>query len=61
MVQDQGINLYSASEVAILMGVSRETLGIYAKRVCLHDRRISRVRYYTEEEIKQLLSASKRG
>lgn len=50
-----GVNLYSATEVSDLIGVSRETLGLYAKKAEIPDRRIQRVRYYTEEEIRQIL------
>ena len=57
MIQSEslGVNLYSATEVSELIGVSRETLGLYAKRAGIPDRRIQRVRYYTEEEIRQIL------
>ena len=55
MIETFGQNLYSATEVALLIGVSRETLGIYAKKAGIPDRRIQRVRYYTEGEIKRVL------
>lgn len=55
MIQSLGVNLYTATEVSELIGVTRETLGTYAKRAEIKDRRIRRVRYYTEEEIRQLL------
>jgi len=55
MIQSLGVNLYTATEVSDLIGVTRETLGLYAKRARVPDRRIQRVRYYTEEEIRQIL------
>jgi len=55
MIETLGQKLYTASEVALLLGVSRETLGLYAKRAGIRDRRIQRVRYYTEEEIRSIL------
>lgn len=55
MIQSLGVTLYTATEVAELIGVSRETLGLYAKKAGVPDRRIQRVRYYTEEEIRQIL------
>ncbi len=55
MIETLGQRLYSASEVAVLLGVSRETLGLYAKKAEIKDRRIQRVRYYTEEEIRRIL------
>jgi len=58
MIVSLGVKLYSATEVATLIGVTRETLGLYAKKAGIADRRISRVRYYTEEEIKQVLGLS---
>ena len=55
MIETFGQNLYSATEVALLIGVSRETLGLYAKKAGIPDRRIQRVRYYTEGEIQRVL------
>ena len=55
MIQALGHKLYSATEVSLLIGVSRETLGIYAKKAGIPDRRKQRVRYYTEEEIRRVL------
>lgn len=55
MIETLGEKLYTATEVALLLGVSRETLGIYAKKAGVPDRRIMRVRYYTEEEIRIIL------
>ena len=57
MINQFGIKLYSATEVSSLLGISRESLLLYSKRVGIQDRRISRVRYYTEEEIRQILQA----
>lgn len=67
MIQSLGVNLYTATEVSEIIGVTRETLGVYAKRAGIPDRRIQRVRYYTEEEIRKVLqipgkaSESQRG
>lgn len=58
MIQYLGTTFYSATEVAKLLGVSRETLGNYSKKALLKDRRIQRVRYYTEDEIRQILQVS---
>lgn len=55
MIETFGQKLYTASEVATLIGVTRETLGLYAQKAGVKDRRIKRVRYYTEEEIRDLL------
>lgn len=55
MIQSLGVNLYTATEVSEIIGVTRETLGVYAKRAGIPDRRIQRVRYYTEEEIRKVL------
>ena len=55
MIETFGQKLYTATEVSLLLGVSRETLGLYAKKAGVPDRRIMRVRYYTEEEIRSLL------
>ena len=55
MINQLGIKLYSATEVSSLLGISRETLLHYSKRAGVQDRRISRVRYYTEEEIRKIL------
>lgn len=57
MIQSEtlGVNLYTATEVSEIIGVSRETLGLYAKKAGIPDRRFQRVRYYTEEEIRQVL------
>lgn len=55
MIETFGQNLYTATEVALLIGVSRETLGLYAKKAGIPDRRIRRVRYYTEGEIQRVL------
>lgn len=56
-----GVNLYTATEVSHLLGVTRETLGLYAKRAGIADRRIQRVRYYTEEEIRKILQIPSSG
>ena len=55
MIQTGGQKLFTATEVSLLLGVSRETLGLYAKEEEIPDRRILRVRYYTEEEIRKVL------
>lgn len=55
MIVSGGQKLYTATEVSILLGVTRETLGLYAKESGIQDRRILRVRYYTEEEIRRVL------
>ena len=55
MIESFGVKLYTATEVSQIIGVSRETLGIYAKKTGITDRRVQRVRYYTEEEIRQIL------
>lgn len=55
MIEALGEKLYSATEVALLLGVSRETLGIYAKKAGVPKRILQRVRYYTEGEIRTLL------
>ena len=55
MIVSGGQKLYTATEVSILLGVTRETLGLYAKEAGIQDRRILRVRYYTEEEIRRVL------
>jgi DNA-binding transcriptional MerR regulator len=58
MITIGGENLYTATEVAKLFGVTNETIGLYAKKAGIVARRISRVKYYTEEEIKGLLQIS---
>lgn len=55
MIQTGGQKLFTATEVSLLLGVTRETLGLYAKEAEIPDRRILRVRYYTEEEIRKVL------
>lgn len=55
MIQAFGTNLYNSKEVAELLGVTRETLASYAKRAGVADRRVQRVRYYTEDEIRQII------
>lgn len=55
MIEALGEKLYTATEVSILLGVSRETLGLYAKKAGVPKRILQRVRYYTEEEIRTLL------
>lgn len=55
MIDTFGKRLYTATEVSLLIGVSRETLGIYARKAGVPKRIIQRVRYYTEEEIRSLL------
>ena len=55
MIRTDGKNLYTATEVSLLLGVTRETLGLYAKKAEIQDRRIQRVRYYTEGEIRRVL------
>lgn len=55
MIEALGQKLYTATEVAVLLGVTRETLGRYAKRAGVPKRVLQRVRYYTEEEIRSLL------
>lgn len=55
MINQLGIKLYSATEVSSLLGISRETLLHYSKRAGVQDRRVSRVRYYTEDEIRKIL------
>lgn len=55
MIEAMGLRLYTATEVARLIGVSRETLGQYAQRAGVAKRIIQRVRYYTEEEIREIL------
>ncbi len=60
MIETLGEKLYTATEVSLLLGVSRETLGLYAKKAEIRDRRIMRVRYYTEEEIREILQITPR-
>lgn len=55
MIETMGVKLYTATEVARLIGVSRETLGLYAQRAGVAKRIIQRVRYYTEPEIREIL------
>lgn len=55
MIIAGGQKLYTATEVSLLLGVTRETLGLYAKESGIPDRRIMRVRYYTEGEIRKVL------
>lgn len=55
MINTLGQNLYSITEVSSLLGIRRETLSEYAKRVKIEGRRINRVKYFTEEEIKTIL------
>lgn len=55
MIESLGVKLYTATEVAGLIGISRDTLSDYAKRADIPVRRIQKVRYYTEEEIRQIL------
>jgi DNA-binding transcriptional MerR regulator len=55
MIKTGGLNLYTATEVSEILGVTKETLGLYAKSAEIEDRRICRVRYYTEEEIRRIL------
>ena len=55
MIETFGQKLYTATEVSLLLGVSRETLGIYARKAGVPKRILQRVRYYTEEEIRTLL------
>jgi len=55
MIETFGQKLYTATEVSLLIGVTRETLGLYAKKAGVPKRIIRRVRYYTEEEIQTLL------
>ena len=55
MIETFGQKLYTATEVSLLIGVSRETLGIYARKAGVPKRIIQRVRYDTEEEIRTLL------
>ena len=55
MINQFGIKLYSATEVSSLLGISREALLLYSKRAGIQDRRVSRVRYYTEDEIRKRL------
>ncbi len=55
MINQFGIKLYSATEVSSLLGISREALLLYSKRAGIQDRRVSRVRYYTEDEIRKIL------
>ena len=55
MINQFGIKLYSATEVSSLLGISREALLLYYKRAGIQDRRVSRVRYYTEDEIRKIL------
>lgn len=60
MIQTGGQKLYTATEVSLLLGVTRETLGLYAKEAEIPDRRILRVRYYTEGEIRKVLETQGR-
>lgn len=55
MIETLGQKLYSATEVSLLLGVSRETLGLYAQKAGVPKRILRRVRYYTEEEIRTIL------
>lgn len=60
MINQFGIKLYSATEVSSLLGISREALLLYSKRAGIQDRRVSRVRYYTEDEIRKILQVPPR-
>jgi len=60
MIQTGGQKLFTATEVSLLLGVTRETLGLYAKEAEIPDRRILRVRYYTEGEIRKVLETQGR-
>lgn len=55
MIVSGDTKLFTATEVSLLLGVTRETLGLYAREAKIPDRRIVRVRYYTEEEIRRVL------
>ena len=55
MIKTGGLNLYTATEVSEILGVTKETLGLYAKSAEIEDRRICRGRYYTEEERRRIL------
>ena len=55
MIETFGQKLYTTTEGSLLIGVTRETLGLYAKKAGVPKRIIRRVRYYTEEEIQTLL------
>lgn len=55
MIHTNGQNLYSATELAELIGITKETLGLMAKQANITARRIWRVKYYTEEEFRSLL------
>lgn len=55
MIETLGEKLYTATEVSVLLGVTRETLGQYAKRAGVPKRILKRVRYYTEGDIRSLL------
>lgn len=55
MIETFGQKLYSANEVSVLLGITRETLNTYSKKSGVPKRIIQRVRYYSEEEIRSLL------
>lgn len=55
MIEALGLKLYSADEVASLLGVGRETLSKYSQIAGVEKRLLNRVRYYTEEDIKKIL------
>ncbi len=55
MIEALGQKLYTGTEVSLLLGVSGDTLRIYAKKSGVPKRVIQRVRYYTEEDIRSLL------
>ena len=61
MIETFGQKLYTATEVSLLIGVSRETLGIYARKAGVPKRIIQRVRYYSEEDLKQMCGLPLRG
>ena len=59
MIQTAEGKLYTATEVSLCLGITRKTLGTYSKTAGIPDRRIQRVRYYSEGEIQTLLRISR--
>ena len=53
--------LYSLDEVATLFGVCRETIRLRSKQAGLKRRIVQRVRYYSEEDLKQMCGLPLRG
>lgn len=61
MIELLGSKLYSTSDLANLLGVQVGTISYYAKKSKVEGRRISRSKYYTEDDIKRMLLLSETG